>query len=908
MAFAGQNDTRIKTGEDYETRTLASLFTMEPADKPKGSGAAFIPSVYCDYDGREHKAQRERGSYVALTGDIDKDNHSIERIETLVRAFTGSAAYLIYSSAHAQQGDMRWRVIVPLEAPIPFEIWHDAQNAFFDYMEAAGVSMDRSLNRAAQPVYLPNVPTTHAKSGTPLRALDGTPMFYRRTSSETAAPGLAITSGAVAAGIAGIRQKRADDDRERDRIRQLAEQRRVNRPSGDGGNVIADFNSTNTIATMLELCGYEQSPRHAEDWRSPNQTGETYATRVIGDKWISLSGSDAACGVGESCSSGCYGDAYDLFVHYKHGGDHKAAFRQIHQERNGARSDHRTAPAAERSKAPSASAAMTGRVSATTEDPIVYVCDNQNDTDRLAHEGLVAACHVCGDGKPNAALTAIVTGRRVVVIQSNSDSGAARAAYTAKVVTRTAARAVVVKLPDMPPKSGVGDWLDAKRSLGIHSVFDLTRLAEQALDAPSDIFDIADLAVWAQTTPTPKSFVMAPFIPRDDVVIITGDGGTNKSTLALQISACSAANKQMLGMDVVPGPALYITAEDDQRENHWRLNKIADAIGTSVDKLVGRLHIVSLRGRLNNELATFDNDGKLRPAPAYKTLRATIEHTGAKLVTLDNVAHLFAGNENDRSHVTAFVNLLYQICGDLGVTILLIAHRNKAGDSYSGSTAWLNAVRSQLLMERSDENDADMRRLSLGKANYARQGETVDFRWHDFALKRNDDLPKGVGDELAATVRANADNAIFLRCLAERNRQRRVVSESKNARTYAPKEFADMPESKGIGRSRLEAAMDRLFRTNSIERGFVWRNGAEGKDVEGLREIVPGAAAPPDDLPADYPLTPSADYPLTARQHPLSHTSPLRGDAGAASKAAASGMILAPGETGDDPIPGWNDQ
>jgi hypothetical protein len=46
-----------------------------------------------------------------------------------------------------------------------------------------------------------------------------------------------------------------------------------------------------------------------------------------GGKWVSLSGSDAAAGVGAQCSSGCYGDAFDLFVHYDHGGDRKAAWR-----------------------------------------------------------------------------------------------------------------------------------------------------------------------------------------------------------------------------------------------------------------------------------------------------------------------------------------------------------------------------------------------------------------------------------------------------------------------------------------------------------------------------------------------------------------------------------------------------
>ena len=87
---------------------------------------------------------------------------------------------------------------------------------------------------------------------------------------------------------------------------------------------------------MLALCDYQQSPRNGDDWRSPQQAGDTYATRVIDGKWISLSASDAASGLGSKCKSGCFGDAYALYVHYKHGGDHKEAYRTLGREQRGA--------------------------------------------------------------------------------------------------------------------------------------------------------------------------------------------------------------------------------------------------------------------------------------------------------------------------------------------------------------------------------------------------------------------------------------------------------------------------------------------------------------------------------------------------------------------------------------------
>ena len=50
-----------------------------------------------------------------------------------------------------------------------------------------------------------------------------------------------------------------------------------------------------------------------------------------GVRSVSLSGSDFNAGMGEkSADSGsCFGDAYDLYVHYQHKGDHKKAYQAL---------------------------------------------------------------------------------------------------------------------------------------------------------------------------------------------------------------------------------------------------------------------------------------------------------------------------------------------------------------------------------------------------------------------------------------------------------------------------------------------------------------------------------------------------------------------------------------------------
>jgi hypothetical protein len=336
---AGTFDSRLTTGEDYSSRTLAQVWAMSPASADKLAGPAFIPSSYADYDARSHQVQADKGSFVTLTADIDSGNHSPKAVHQAVASFVGDHAYMIYSSPHSRPSDRRWRVLVPLATPADFGTWFDAQTALFTYLGAKGIETDRALARPGQLVFLPNVPAVYVKTGEPLRDKDNKPLHFQRHATSLAKPGLDLSQGLIADGMAEIRRRREEDEREREKMRAEAAKRQANRPRGDDTSLIESFNASNTVPAMLEMCGYEQCPRNGDDWRSPHQTGLTYATRVLGGStWYSLSQSDTDAGLGQRSTArtgGCFGDAYDLYVHFKHGGDHKAAYRQIGQEQRG---------------------------------------------------------------------------------------------------------------------------------------------------------------------------------------------------------------------------------------------------------------------------------------------------------------------------------------------------------------------------------------------------------------------------------------------------------------------------------------------------------------------------------------------------------------------------------------------
>lgn len=243
----------------------------------------------------------------------------------------------------------------------------------------------------------------------------------------------------------------------------------------------------------------------------------------------------------------------------------------------------------------------------------------------------------------------------------------------------------------------------------------------------------------SKTKAEPVEFAIERLAPLGKVTLFNGPGSAGKSLLAQQFATCAAAGLPCLGLQMLEGPALYVTCEDDAEQLHWRLERQCKVLGIDMALLAGKLHMVSLCGELGNELALFAKDGKLVPTDMFNRLASTIRVTDAKLVFLDNVAHLFTGNENDRGEVTRFVNLLNRLAVHTGAAILLVGHPNKGGDTYSGSTAWLNAVRSHAWLDFIQEEDGtvidtDARLLTVGKANYGPKGDVVSMRWYNWTF------------------------------------------------------------------------------------------------------------------------------------------------------------------------------
>ena len=321
--FNGSYDSRIeRPGSQYYTITYNEMIgrVKEPTSMEKLYAPAIVPSSYREYDARNHKTQREKGFFHFLCIDIDTGSHSLQTVKDAVTKIIGSCATIIYSTASSSPENMKWRVIIPLDKPVLGSKYTATQSALFDMLAKEGIECDRSLDRTGQPIYLPNIPNDrrdYTLKGAP-------PLFYQYAILDGGA--LDVNNTAIPA----LREAKESEEKERfqKKIEEANQRQSLSDLMGFTGAVsqIDIYNRENPLDKVLERYGYTYGGN--DNWRSPHQQGKTFATKVYGTKWFSLSTSDGDLGRPAN-SGGRFGSAFDLYVHYEHSGDLKGALRAL---------------------------------------------------------------------------------------------------------------------------------------------------------------------------------------------------------------------------------------------------------------------------------------------------------------------------------------------------------------------------------------------------------------------------------------------------------------------------------------------------------------------------------------------------------------------------------------------------
>lgn len=261
-------------------------------------------------------------------------------------------------------------------------------------------------------------------------------------------------------------------------------------------------------------------------------------------------------------------------------------------------------------------------------------------------------------------------------------------------------------------------------------------------------------------------WLVKDWIPLGAVTMFAGEGGGGKSTLARQLALAVAASDperdgEAGGIDPLATwvanrgdtttslrvhpehrgrHVMFASYEDGRAWFDRTCMAVSEQTGHGFDfrKLVGdRLHYANLamHGEIWGEKLSGDH-GFTDTGLRLSTATAQRE---CQLLVLDTLAAAYGGNENDRHEVRNFLAKLNAWAGKHDCAVVVISHPSKSGNGAgtSGSTDWVNGVRSvieiQWQHDPDDKSKADKpkaRRLILSKANYAKSGQRT---WLDIA-------------------------------------------------------------------------------------------------------------------------------------------------------------------------------
>lgn len=304
----------------------------------------------------------------------------------------------------------------------------------------------------------------------------------------------------------------------------------------------------------------------------------------------------------------------------------------------------------------------------------MYVVEGEKDVEALRALGLVATCNPGGAGKWRPEYNQAFAGKHVVILPHNDEPGEQHGQDVARSLLPVSATVKVVRLPGLPPKGDVSDWLDQG-----HTKEELESIVQQAValkleDTESDpserrlrVVSIGDLLALDLK---PRDMVLAPILPTQGLVMVHSWRGVGKTLLSVGVSYAVACGATFLKWQAPKARrVLYV---DGELPGTVFQERLASQVAGSNSKPPNQEYFQSI---------TPDLQACGIPDLATKEGQALLEDCldGIELLILDNLSTLFrSGEENAaESWLTAQEWLLS--LRRHGLSVLLVHHSGKTG-------------------------------------------------------------------------------------------------------------------------------------------------------------------------------------------------------------------------------------
>jgi hypothetical protein len=341
---------------------------------------------------------------------------------------------------------------------------------------------------------------------------------------------------------------------------------------------------------------------------------------------------------------------------------------------------------------------------------------------------------------------------------------------------------------------------------------------------------------------------VAMWIPHNEVTLFAGHGGCGKSNGALSISVHVALGLPFGNLATTQAKVLFFSGEDGAEVLKMRLAKICRALKIDPAVLDGKLILLDasdIDPALHREQRITVNGRQqiITVTPLLDALSALVKKLDVGLVVVDNASDAYDDDEIKRARVRAFIRALRSRIARPGRAVLLLAHINKESakvnsksdsESYSGSTAWHNSVRSRLSLIPAG-NDAMT--IEHAKANLGPKADPVRLEWHN-GVPLVAGTFVGSGADVTGIIKAaektadDADKAALITLVEDFDKRgERVTTSSQGSATVFKLLRGESAFPKGTGPDRLM----RLLRELETE-GRIYRRTVKTPDRK-FREV-----------------------------------------------------------------------
>ena len=372
-------------------------------------------------------------------------------------------------------------------------------------------------------------------------------------------------------------------------------------------------------------------------------------------------------------------------------------------------------------------------------DEPIWLVEGEKNADDLTRLGFLATTAKGGASQfpQTAEFAQWFDGSTVYALPDNDEPGEKWAASVASAIPH----AKIVRIPGLPPKGDVSDWIAAGGT-------------PQKLLAL-----VSEQTVSTELSPTPFQWVDPSSIPQREVLygshlyrkfvsVTVSPGGVGKSSLVMMEAICMASNEPKMGEPIYGGPfrVWYWNGEDPQDENTRRVVAAALHHKIQPSSFAGRLWIDSGRDMQITLAAMARGEVELNDTLFTRIEDALIARSIDVLI-IDPLVSAHLVSENDNGAIDAIVKRLGRVAERAKCAIELVHHVRKPASADSkvdvhdarGAGALIAGVRSARILNGMTEDEAresginpqdrfSYFQVDLGKSNLAKRDGRSKWR------------------------------------------------------------------------------------------------------------------------------------------------------------------------------------